>query len=602
MANTVIMVTSECKPFVKVGGLADVPYNVAIILPRSGCKKPPECISSSTSKVRVPYKSSDVEFEIVEAFTKDKIWYYLVGGGEWQDHDTYPQDPEQDRTGENKAVREKAQEFCLGAHTIIRSMLSNVCVPGVPRVQTRNACGEKVIIHAHDWMSAFVLPLVKIDPAIVPTPPCMYTIHNYFYTQFHATYKVHERKGGQISVPHAISDYKFDWLVDNYLKHSEGFVDPGHSIKFDRTGVYFADVVTSVSEDYKNSLKSQEELDYWTRGGFKKFYGVLNGIDTKKHSPRSIIRLKEDIDNISKLENELNVSIDELASSKIPKIVLENKRKAKVLLFELLKKWKAVSYMPSRWSDAKTKVAGNIAKFNLDWSPDDPLFLMMGRIQWQKGADLFLRSLPGVVEREPNIRFMIAGGGIPVFKGANPIRNIMNSNRALYKKHIVFINEYIPPSVRDLMYMAADGFVVPSRYEPCGLTPLEAMATGGTPSVVTPIGGLKEIVKDNITGIHIENFRQVGPIHFEPDPASVGDAICELLELERGNYLEVVANCFKRIKDPALSWSSVADKYLECYNVGIRSYAKFLRERIAKGKGPRKEERLSWQKIYGVRI
>lgn len=616
MANTVIMVTSECKPFVKVGGLADVPYNlslalrqkgydVAVIMPRSGCNRHEECVSARKSRVTLPFGSSEVPFEITEALTEHGVWYYLIGGGKWQDAEPYPQDPEQSKVGENKWVREKALEFCKGAHLVAKSMLTVPQIPGAPRVQTQDFSDEKVVIHAHDWMSAFLLPLVKIDPAISPTPPCMYTIHNYFYTQFRASGTIREDKRKHtITLPHAISDYRFPWLTSYYLDNPKGFVDPfDHLIKFDRTGVYFADVVTSVSEDYKDTLMGQEELSYWTRGGLKKFYGILNGIDTEKHSPRAILRLKEDIPGVSKLEDRLDVSIEDISDPKSVEDVLANKRKAKILLFELMNRWKSADYIPEQWSKRKPTIAKNVAKFNLSWGPDDPLLLMIGRMQWQKGPDLFLRSLPFLVpEREPNARYIIAGSGIGVFEMKNPLRDIMNSDGKLYSENSVFINEYVPQSVCDLMYLAADGFVVPSRYEPCGLTPLEAMATGGTPSVVTPIGGLKEIVKDNITGIHIERCRKRTPTGLEPDPASIADAVCELLELERHDYAGVIENCFKRVRDPSLSWASVADRYVDCYNVGIRAYANFLRMRIEEGEGLRKNERADWQNRYGVRI
>ncbi|MFN8130294.1 MAG: glycosyltransferase family 4 protein [Solirubrobacteraceae bacterium] len=119
-------------------------------------------------------------------------------------------------------------------------------------------------------------------------------------------------------------------------------------------------------------------------------------------------------------------------------------------------------------------------------APDERLILLVGRLVYEKGFQLALEALPGLIEHLGNVRFLVAGSGT-----AEADLKLQAQELGLME-HGTFLG-WIGDDVLHSLYRIADLTVVPSLYEPFGLVALEAMASG-CPCIVADTGGLREIV------------------------------------------------------------------------------------------------------------
>ncbi len=119
-------------------------------------------------------------------------------------------------------------------------------------------------------------------------------------------------------------------------------------------------------------------------------------------------------------------------------------------------------------------------------APEDQLVLLVGRLVYEKGFQLALDALPGVIERVGAVRFLVAGSGTH----ESELR--AQAQRLGLSQHGVFLG-WIGDDALHSLYRIADLCVVPSIYEPFGLVALEAMASG-CPCIVADTGGLREVV------------------------------------------------------------------------------------------------------------
>ncbi len=117
---------------------------------------------------------------------------------------------------------------------------------------------------------------------------------------------------------------------------------------------------------------------------------------------------------------------------------------------------------------------------------DEKLVLLVGRLVYEKGFQLALDALPGVIESVPGVRFLVAGSGTHESELKAQAQRLGLSERG------VFLG-WIGDDALHSLYRIADLCVVPSLYEPFGLVALEAMASG-CPCIVADTGGLREVV------------------------------------------------------------------------------------------------------------
>jgi glycogen(starch) synthase len=122
-------------------------------------------------------------------------------------------------------------------------------------------------------------------------------------------------------------------------------------------------------------------------------------------------------------------------------------------------------------------------------APDERLVVLVGRLVYEKGFQLALEALPGLIERLGDVRFLVAGSGTH----EQELRS--QATELGLDAHGTFLG-WIGDDVLHSLYRIADLCVVPSIYEPFGLVALEAMASG-CPCIVADTGGLREIVPED---------------------------------------------------------------------------------------------------------
>ena len=178
-------------------------------------------------------------------------------------------------------------------------------------------------------------------------------------------------------------------------------------------------------------------------------------------------------------------------------------------------------------------------------APDERLIVLVGRLVYEKGFQLALEALPGLVERLGNVRFLVAGSGTHEAE-------LRRQAAALgLDEHGTFLG-WIGDDVLHSLYRIADLCVVPSLYEPFGLVALEAMASG-CPCIVADTGGLREIVPED---------DRVG-LRFNGGDAEHLEAMVERLLTDDALRERLVAEASEHVL--RFDWADVARQTAEVY-------------------------------------
>jgi glycogen synthase len=187
-------------------------------------------------------------------------------------------------------------------------------------------------------------------------------------------------------------------------------------------------------------------------------------------------------------------------------------------------------------------------------APDERLVLLVGRLVYEKGFQLALEALPGLIERVGGVRFIVAGSGT----AEQELRD--QTSRLGLDDHGTFVG-WIGDDVLHSLYRIADLTVVPSIYEPFGLVALEAMASG-CPCLVADTGGLREVVPNDDVGLRFHSR----------DPESLGQMAERLLtDVELRDRL--VAEASEHVL--SFDWADVARQTADVYRelIADRSYS-----------------------------
>ena len=130
-------------------------------------------------------------------------------------------------------------------------------------------------------------------------------------------------------------------------------------------------------------------------------------------------------------------------------------------------------------------------------APHERLILLVGRLVYEKGFQLALEALPGLIERLGDVRFLVAGSGTH----EHALRE--QATALGLDAHGTFMG-WIGDDALHSLYRIANLVVVPSIYEPFGLVALEAMASG-CPCIVADTGGLREVVPNDDVGLRFRS-------------------------------------------------------------------------------------------------
>jgi glycogen(starch) synthase len=149
-----------------------------------------------------------------------------------------------------------------------------------------------------------------------------------------------------------------------------------------------------------------------------------------------------------------------------------------------------VSVIPNGIDPLDLQPVDDLARLRARYAaPGERLIVLVGRLVYEKGFQLALEALPGLLERLGNVRFLVAGSGTHEQELRRQATDLGLDG------HGTFLG-WIGDDVLHSLYRIADLCVVPSLYEPFGLVALEAMASG-CPCIVADTGGLREIVPED---------------------------------------------------------------------------------------------------------
>lgn len=182
---------------------------------------------------------------------------------------------------------------------------------------------------------------------------------------------------------------------------------------------------------------------------------------------------------------------------------------------------------------------------------DEKLILFVGRLVHEKGVLTLIEAARRVLQNV-NAKFIIAGTGYLWDE-------IMRRTIQMGISNKVYLTGFIDDAKLRLLYRTADVCVVPSLYEPFGIVALEAMAAK-TPVVVSGVGGLSEVVENDLTGVVV----------YPDNPDSLAWGITKVLK-DKGYSDWLRANAFKAVAE-VYNWRSIGKRTLSFYKRVLKEY------------------------------
>jgi len=181
---------------------------------------------------------------------------------------------------------------------------------------------------------------------------------------------------------------------------------------------------------------------------------------------------------------------------------------------------------------------------------DGRIVLALGRVAKNKGYDLLLRAMPAVFERIDDAKLLLAIGSTePSDSEIAQVEDLKKLAGKLGISERVIFRDYIPDEWLADYYRAADVFALSSRYEPFGMTAVEAMACG-TPTVVTTEGGLCEQVTWGLDALYANPF----------DPDAFGHAVHAALAYPR--VAQQLVKYGSQTARARFTWTGIAQQLL----------------------------------------
>jgi starch synthase len=181
------------------------------------------------------------------------------------------------------------------------------------------------------------------------------------------------------------------------------------------------------------------------------------------------------------------------------------------------------------------------------------LFSVVSRLTPQKGVDLVLGALPHLLKS--GAQLVVLGQGDP---------GLQQALKDAAQKHPrqVSVTLGFDEGLAHLIEAGSDAFLMPSRFEPCGLNQMYSQAYA-TPPIVAPVGGLL----DSVTDANTDAAHGTGFVMKACDPAGLQDAIDRALRLwrEPQRWRRIQANGMAR----HFGWEDSAMQYLEVYQRAI---------------------------------
>ena len=546
-----LMVASESDKIAKIGGLADVVYSlsrelvnkgtdVAVIIPYYGVIDKKRDISDNI----VFFKNFSTSFGNEEwkiklyCKTVDNVKFYLVQndfffGG---DYGKVYIDSEKLKNG---PFEDDSKRFAFFSKVVL-DLLN-----GDKDFKDFN------VIHCHDWHTSALILNLKLNKkykGISKKKKILYTIHNLDYQglrPFHDQNKAGMYSSFSAWFPALYEDVKNDKEVLDKILDKKTKTP---CVNLMRAAINYADIVNTVSPSYMNEIMKPDDkkrnfvggrnleddlINVFNRGAL---YGVLNGCDYKTHDPSFLdppynktIYNWQDIKSAGKIKFIKNFKkiIEETIEDKNENPDLKN--------YQMIKK--------------KLKKLENT-----DSWLDKPLILSVTRVVDQK-VKILLEDYEDetVIDKilKKDIVFFVIGNG-----------NLEEELEFINKYDNCFYFRAFNKKLADKLYSVCDLFLMPSDFEPCGISQMIAMAYGTIP-IVNKIGGLNDTVTDMTNGF------AYGGTNRESAKFNLITLIDKILYFYKNKEL------WRDIQNNALStrfeWSKSADKYINLYDRALNS-------------------------------
>lgn len=287
-------------------------------------------------------------------------------------------------------------------------------------------------------------------------------------------------------------------------RYEDGTVRFNDCVNFMKAGILYADRVTTVSPSYAEEIKTAEfgaGLDVILRMESGKLSGIVNGIDYEMFDPAKDPALFENYDAkhlAKKIENKVQLQ----------------------------------------------------KHLGLPVNADIPLVGIVSRLTYQKGFHLLLEEMENLMQFD--VQLVVIGTGDPNFE--NQFRYFGEQYPEKTSINIAF-----DLSLAQKVYAGVDMFLMPSAFEPCGLSQMISMRYGTLP-IVHEIGGLKDTVEpynpitNKGTGFGFDNFQ----------PFYLMNVLRQAIELYQ-NHSEIWQELMQQAMAKDFSWNESSQQYLALY-------------------------------------
>jgi starch synthase len=481
----ILFTTTEAVPFCKTGGLGDVcgslpvelaklGHDVSVILPAfRQARNAGQPIESTDVEFEVPIGRKTVRGRFLQSYLPDSdVPVYLV------ENDYYFDRPELYAEG-GVDYKDNCERFTFFARAALEAV-------------TRLHLGTE-LIHAHDWPTGLVPAYLKTELNGIPpydSIASLFTIHNLAY-QGNFWHWDMELTG-------------IDWKHFNWRQ-----MEFYGNLSFLKTGLAFADALTTVSPRYAQEIQSPPlscRLEGILRHRRDDLFGIINGVDYTVWDPTTDPHL-----------NGNNYNVDTIAVGK---------------------------------AACKQRVQ---QEMGLPQRADVPLIAFVGRLAKQKGLDI-LSDVMATWAEKSEAQWVLLGTGDPTY-------HELLANLAQRFPHKIAVRLEFSDRLAHQIEAGADIFVMPSRFEPCGLNQLYSLKYGTVP-VVHATGGLADTIVDfteQTSGAGTAN----GFSFAEYNSQALGGA------LQRATEVFAVRPAWEQLMRTGMrqdwSWSASARKYDELY-------------------------------------
>jgi glycosyltransferase involved in cell wall biosynthesis len=199
--------------------------------------------------------------------------------------------------------------------------------------------------------------------------------------------------------------------------------------------------------------------------------------------------------------------------------------------------------------------------------PDLPYVLFVGRIARQKGIIHLVRAIQHL---DPEIGVVLCAGAPDTEEIAREMEQGVERGRK-GRENVHWIREMVPKEAAIQLYSHARVFCCPSIYEPFGIINLEAMACG-TPVVASAVGGIKEVVLPEETGLLVPFDQQTEPPFEASDPDRFARDLAAALNRVAGDEAlgRAMGEAGRRRAEQTYSWRAIAAQVLELYRSLLR--------------------------------